>query len=466
VFSPRPPSGSPPSRTDSGSHIDPSSPPLGASQDLVQDAYRPIKFKEATGITPQQMAARNEPLIKPSKVLRETRSTFFGNSTLTTRRSTSPYRRALAEADYSPVVITSEEPVGPSPRVIFPPPVLTCSDPQGSEIRKHADKGKAYTESVYSRTTSGHPPAAESSQSLAFVDGDFPFRKGSSVILVDRATYRPAPPMHRVTSPAGSVEWKGWLSAGVTALKKSKETDDTIQINYALPSMPKSFGHMREHAQITDEDVGVSQPKVHLPKQPVGIIQQNLPQTIQLKPILKQNVSTPLANIPIPPPLPPPPLPIRSPIRLTQSRTSLRSVDTINTNRTMSVTSSSMKQTQVNGKKMRRPRSSTNVLTADKSTKLVKRSGVRLHNNQPSPGISSAVEKQFGSVGSRTQYSGRENYSPADVLRDEQYNADGAGLMGPGEADTQATGSKRMVDLFLSSRRKRVAGSDESTAFL
>jgi hypothetical protein len=35
-----------------------------------------------------------------------------------------------------------------------------------------------------------------------------------------------------------------------------------------------------------------------------------------------------------------------------------------------------------------------------------------------------------------------------------------------GDSDAQAIGSRVMVDMFLSSRRRKVAGSDESNAFL
>jgi hypothetical protein len=102
--------------------------------------------------------------------------------------------------------------------------------------------------------------------------------------------------------------------------------------------------------------------------------------------------------------------------------------------------------------------------------------------NQPSPGsgLAIAIEKQSGSTSTRSRTPGstwnlnRESLYPDDAERDEIYGTEGAGLMGPvtasgrmNELDAQQLGSKRMVDLFLSSRRRRIAGgsgSEESGA--
>jgi hypothetical protein len=50
---------------------------------------------------------------------------------------------------------------------------------------------------------------------------------------------------------------------------------------------------------------------------------------------------------------------------------------------------------------------------------------------------------------------------------DDPYGIEGTGLLGPrtsySELDVQAMGSKQMVDLFLSSRRKRIVGGSEES---
>jgi hypothetical protein len=433
-------------------------------------AYPLLNASEQVLLPPQQQATRNELLMKPSKALRETRSTFFGNSSFTVNRSTSPYRRALAEADYNPAVITGELLIGSGPnRILFAPPVVHCSDPKEVVTGEPAKSDEAYTESVYSRTTSGRVPGAESSQSLGVFQDDFRFGNSGSVVLGDRKTYKPTGPTKSRKPSSASVEKKESLTPEAIMIERSKETHGMISINYALPSMPKYFGHFREHAQITDEETEVSQRKIGMKTQPIGILQQNFPQITQLKPILKHKSSTPLDGFPMPPPPPPPlppPLPLRSPLRPTQSRSSLRSVDATSTQRTLSAPSSIVKQRSFNGHKLLRPNSLTNINRVDTPAKLIKRTGRPSNNYDPSPGIGAAVERQFGSAGSRTPYSGAENYSPADAARSEHHGSTNAGHRGTRATEAQAMGSRVMVDMFLSSRRRRVAGSDESNAFL
>jgi hypothetical protein len=58
----------------------------------------------------------------------------------------------------------------------------------------------------------------------------------------------------------------------------------------------------------------------------------------------------------------------------------------------------------------------------------------------------------------------------SENIEDEQddiYGTEGAGLMGPrmsaSDLEAQALGSKRMVEMFLSSRRRRIAGGSEES---
>jgi hypothetical protein len=90
------------------------------------------------------------------------------------------------------------------------------------------------------------------------------------------------------------------------------------------------------------------------------------------------------------------------------------------------------------------------------------------------------VERQFGSTSTSSRYrtpgflGSRENLKidsgkGKEVARgeDDPYGIEGTGLLGPrtsySELDVQAMGSKQMVDLFLSSRRKRIAGGSEES---
>jgi hypothetical protein len=478
---------------------------------------------EDFGLTPQELAARNEPIVRGTKTLRETKSTFFGGPGFTIARTTSPFRRALAEADYNSTILNGGVPISLED---FPLPVPLYIRPKSATI---ADGGvpdpnaadKAYSESVYSRTTSGQGPgAANSALSLPMAEDEVPEisphnTSTGDVVILDRATYRLAMPgtkSHRNTSSASSTEWKKWMSSEVAKLERARDNTNSAgsYVNYALPTMPKSFhaGHVRESAQINDDDTDIAQGKITAVKQPIGILQQNasvhnisqmsLQNPPFLKPILKnrstvslvENIDSNNTNqsaIPIPPS--PPPIPMRSPLRPVLSKSSLRSVNivnTVNTPRTQSAPNSAIKISSVNSRNMLHKRNTSqttlrNVKSLETPVKLVKRNGRKLSNagntSSSGGGLNTTVDNQFGSTLTRSRTPGaawsanRENQSPQQ--KDEIYGTDGAGLMGPTmsggaqELDAQQMGSKRMVDLFLSSRRRRIAGgSEESGVFI
>jgi hypothetical protein len=475
----------------------------------IRTSYHTVP--ENFGLTPQEIASRIEPVVPGTRTIRETKSTFFGGTGFTIARTTSPYRRALAEADYNCG--------GVSPSVDdFPIPNPLCIRPKSGNVGTHdVNEGeKAYTESVYSRTTSGQVPgAANSALSLPLVSDEVPEMplhntSTGDVVILDKATYRPSMPGtkgHRATSSAGSTEWKKWMSSEVAKLERTKDHNSSgSYVNYALPTMPRLFnsGHVRESAQINDDETDIAQRRVSAVKQPIGLVIQQtaaaqdsqqigLQNPPVLKPILKnrstvslvENVDSNNANMPAIPIPPPPPIPPRSPLRAMPSKSSLRSVNTVNTfntARTPSAPSSSVKISSVNGRNLLHKRNISQTTlrstrSLDTPAKLVKRNIRKVSNASitPSPrgGLTATVEKQFGSTstGARSRTPGvswsairRENRSPQQ--KDDVYGADGAGLMGPVmsggimELDAQQMGSKRMVELFLSSRRKRIASEE------
>jgi hypothetical protein len=448
VFSPRPP-------LDTGNSIKSHDNRSGPT------AYPLLNTSGQVSLPLQQQAARNELLMIPLKPLRETSSTSFGNSSFTINRNTGPYRRALAEADYNPAVIIGELPTGPSPsRILFAPPVIHCSDPKEMVTTEPVRSEEAYTESVYSRTTSGRVPAAESSQSLDLFQDDLRVDNNGSVVLGVRKTYQPSGPARSGKSTSGPAGRKALMTSEATIMDKSNEASKMFSIYYALPSMPKYFGHFREHAQITDEETQVSQRQVSMNKQPIGVLQHKTLQIAQLKPILKHKSSTSLNGFPMcPPPQSPlpPPVPMRSPLRPMQSRASLRSVDDGNIHRTLRAPFSIIKPEHLNNHQLSRPISFSNINRADTPAEHIKQIGRPSNNYNLSPGIGAAVERQFGSVGSRTPNSGAENYSPVNVTQGAS-----CGSLGADHRETR----EMEAQVFLSSWRRRVAGSDESNAFL
>jgi hypothetical protein len=477
----------------------------------IRTSYHTVP--ENFGLTPQEIAARNEPVIHGSKKIRETKSTFFGGTSFTIARTQSPFRRALAEAGYNGTVLNGGVPICiddfPTPNPLNIRPMSSTISEAGVNNQNEADK--AYTESVYSRTTSGQIPAA-SALSLPLPEDEilemrFQNTSTGDVVILDQATYRPAMPNtkgHRATSSASSTEWKKWMSSEVAKLERAKDHNSAgSYVNYALPTMPKSFnaGHVRESAQINDDDTDVAQRRFRAVKQPLGMIQQHAAaQNAQqmslhnpplLKPILKKRSAASLVenlestnshgfSFPVPPP---PPIPPRSPLRPVKSKSSLHSVNTVNTVCTPGAPDSAIKVSSLNGRNLLHKRNASQTTlrstrSLDTPAKLVKRNIRKVSNtaNTPSPGggLVVTVEKQFGatSAGTRSRAPGvswsanRENRSP--VPKDDLYGTDGAGLMGPvmsggmQELDAQQMGSKRMVDLFLSSRRKRMVSVGES----
>ncbi|EPE36921.1 hypothetical protein GLAREA_09084 [Glarea lozoyensis ATCC 20868] len=461
---------------------------------------------EENGRTPQELAILNEPVIVEPKRIRESRSTFFGGTSITVSKTTSPYRRALAERQSSVKNPNTEAQATCASNINNP--LLPGSD-NISTVVDHVENpvaSKADTESLYSRTTSGHAMAANSALSLLINEQQTKSETDSlrnsntgDAVIIDRKTYRPSMPAsisshHSKNSSIGSNEWKSWMSSEVAKLERAKDTRvSRPYVNYALPTMPKSFpvGHVRENAQYDDEEVQLAERKAVAVKLPLGMVHPqniNIQQPPHPKPILKKasqvslnenhdprHFSTSNIHIPLPPPIP-----ARSPLRSKQSRASLRSVHTITPGNSI-VKASSVTGRNVLHKKYHSSatlRSVKSFHSTETPAKLVKKSG-RLTPGVvggPSPGF---VDGSTGSVTPRRYCDGAGRWSEEDMNvqgRDEEdvYSIDGAGLLGPdmcigmglsmgelSESDAQAVGSRKMVELFLSSRRRRIGGSEE-----
>ncbi|QSZ37376.1 hypothetical protein DSL72_009474 [Monilinia vaccinii-corymbosi] len=494
--------------------------------------------QDPSGLTQQQIAARDDPIIPSTKIIREARSAFFGGSTFKIDRTgnTSPYRRALAESDNSAIAGDESMARRGSP---------TRNTPQATpcglaKVDVAAVDDDVYSESVYSRSVGSALPEVMSNDAavpLAKVrmpslpiDGS---SAGGAIVINSTTTYRPTHARQRGNSSGGSVEWKKWMSSEVARLERPQGNDRTSVTNIdrslsTTSTTPGSYhiAHRREYAQMADDDTDVSQKKLPTGKQPLGLIQQNLPSSngqLLLKPILKNRSTTSLAEnahtdnvtpfgIPPAPPLPPL-IPARSTLRPAQSKSSLKSTST---SHFIPTTPKSVVRTQnhgANGRKVLHKRLSSATLRSAPTTpnqvvmdqnangrnvlhkrnvsdatmrscksvrsvksfdtsaskgfntspaKLVKRSGRLVHNytpqSSPGTGIEAAVERQFGSTGTgrvRTTAGGRENERGGGL--EDVYRVNGTGVLEPGQVDQLQLGSKQMVDMFLSSRRRRVA---------
>ncbi|KAM7188135.1 hypothetical protein V8F33_010809 [Rhypophila sp. PSN 637] len=91
------------------------------------------------------------------------------------------------------------------------------------------------------------------------------------------------------TSSASSIDWKTWLSANVDQFESSPTPPMPSEIEYALPTMPTSFqpGHVREYAQIHDEDEDgkAYEPQTHTPKLPMSPLATVEPNVVRVSPM-------------------------------------------------------------------------------------------------------------------------------------------------------------------------------------
>ncbi|KAK1833088.1 hypothetical protein QBC39DRAFT_329265 [Podospora conica] len=291
-------------------------------------------------------------------------SAFFGSPKSHLFRTTSPYRRALKQTidedretrkrQISTATHSSSE--GGTQIHIVPPESV-------SEVPDDINDAY-YSESVYSD------------------DGD-----ASGKGYLDLASPPAIGANHRPAGYCGSssdtsVDWKTWLSANMAKIELSPGSSQATDVEYALPAMPQSFpgGHVREEAQIcedTDDGFHSPEPPTHkptLPTSPLATVEQNV---LKLSPHQRSaKHSTPPAYRP--PlhennsPSSAPPIPLKSSLRDAPSR--LRRAEP-NTSRTYSPGLSS------------------------------------------SPGLSAAIQKQFGPVVPRQ--SGRGGGREISVASDE-----------------------------------------------
>ncbi|ELR04666.1 hypothetical protein VC83_07091 [Pseudogymnoascus destructans] len=450
----------------------------------------PIMGGLPTKISPQEAMATVELQGTVSRGPRETRSTFFGRTELTNIGGTpSPYRRAMAEADLNSTMTkmgmssANSSPLLPD-SLRRAKSALSLADSE-TDKREAGGIDSAYTESIYSRTTSGRTPPDMTESPRA--NEDSTPRKLGSAVLVERTTYCPSAPLHRVNASTGSTDWKAWMSAQVSKLERAKENVDAATsavhlVPHVVPTMPKIFGaHIRETAQISGDDTAFSVPKATtITNQPLEVLQEDA--NVSPKPILKSKLSSSSQLAPNVTPTPSQRV-MHSSLRQVPSRCSMKGVSTVLKERVVSNSAANVMGTSTGNspysqresantrQKMQRKQSSATLRCVQTQTpiKLVKKIGRRASNDNAqlrSPEaefVQVVAEKKFASVGGRVAE--MENWTPAKA--DGLGGAEGVMVGGRSLGlNGQVMGSRRMVDLFLSSRRKRVAGSEDSNVFL
>lgn len=403
-------------------------------------------------------------------------SAFFGSPTSHLFRTTSPYRRSLQQA------IRAER----EQALCQEATVETTAEAKKS----HPAAQVAYSESNYSSDTLIHKMDVSQGypdpQHLIMSDS----REEASV-LENTPTYRPTG--ERQVSTASSLGWKTWLSADVAKREPSptRVSRQSPEVEYRIPTMPRSLGHghIRETAQTCtcEEDEQNANPTVRMPTSlttplsdidsnvvklspqqrsimrtttpPAADLQKNqFPTAVEhnnLASFYDENVSSIFGEDAVRPSASPseetrpswkhgptaqPQTPVRGhAVRQSKSLAGLKGISRI-----------------------REPQTGSPQPPVSSTVRLMRKSASKLAPDAISaastPGFTGVFESQFGSVGRHLdgQLAEKENQVPDhDDAQKQSPNTKG-----------QFRGSKAMVDLFLSSRRRQGARGRDATAFV
>lgn len=422
----------------------------------------------------------------PNRGLSERSSAFFGSPACHLFRTQSPYRRAIQSSMRAAAEAASPR----SPE--FNPWMKALN---GLHIRRPStsgsepDKKMTYAESIYSSDDLEPVNGACHTASIMGRLSDPPTGHGDATIFLGPPSYKPVTtinPIIRTASSASSVEWKTWLSANVSKLEQPSLSSENLGMQEGgleFPRLLRSSGHLRESAQISnEEEIDISLPRDSQPtSSPTSPLVSSSDQASSHLPPDADMSLTSLRGKERRRPVPPP-IPTKSVMRPDLTR-----IDSKPCKGVWGKSSEDARKTSSNPDRLRRltharplnalRTQNQNITTV--STRASKpHGGPRVHAPAPATiGTVVAVDGQFNKTGGgpidanhhlglRTPVKG-ENISPHAIDDDDPYGIQGSGVLGPGSGlSTHSVGSRRMVDLFLDSRRKRIAGTEDSDVFL
>ncbi|KAL7920091.1 hypothetical protein ACQKWADRAFT_328934 [Trichoderma austrokoningii] len=419
--------------------------PTGSPQKRV--SYASAVLDGGDSSPSRQNAAEQQAALEPQKSLISSRSSaFFASPTCHLFRTTSPYRRALQAT--MKATEANERPQTPGTKYLGSLSALSLPTRRSSTDGSDDDERMAYAESVYSNSSEKKIPS--------------PSKKGHGdvTIFLPVETQRPSFSLSsrhaREVSSSSSIEWKTWLSANVSKLETSSTTLRT-DFPEEPSSSPRHSKHIREKTEIVPEGddllrdvLGTGLPlRIAADKEQPPKFQLANPWYAQ-SPGANEN-SPPVAGARIKAVCSKETTPVGS-------KGNLRTIPSVpNVNNTCVTTNM---ESPVEIPRVR----SLNTLAKPCSPmndemRLKRQSRTRLRANdasaKSSPGLTTAFERQFGvsKTGSPGMWKKEASCKPDSTPE--------AGIddMGRRELDAQVMGSKRMVDLFLSSRRKRTASS-------
>ena len=443
--------------------------------------------------TPQQITERNESASQsPKRPLRELKSTFFPSTMRIERSNISPYRRAMNTNN------EDEEGAEIGARR------FGNGESENSRFQRITPNGAIATsvtgtESIYSRTSSGNTPKpGTSSLSLAMSAGGG--EPGSAVIITTKARkHKQSLSILRQPSSSSlkpSEDLQKWMAS--QTYKPGNQGEENRKI--FEPEILKEHGHKRESAQIDGDDVRIGKMKAfdESRKQPLGIIQGNA----FSGPTLRHQTSLPIVDrFPLleigqlaqsnreqseADPMTPPNkwseanhehssgwrnnalagLPLNLPY------TSAESPANKETPRQGQFTDSeNMERHKLAGSPEARVRGLMQVKKMDKlQSRYSPERIARLRRRQSTTGlVSEGAAKLTLEVGEEHHLAKSQKIDrPAiwNTPKDGDANPDGliVGLLSPVADEALASGGRRLVDVFLSNRRRHMRMSEETAA--
>lgn len=441
-------------------------------------SHEPCPSKDHNGeprVFPSQDAAEPQVALEPQKSLISSRSSaFFASPTCHLFRTTSPYRRALQAT--MKATQASEQSQTPGTKYLSSLSALSLPTRRSSTDGSDDDERMAYAESIYSNSSEKNNIQSNYFPSPSKSIKKTPVKKGhgDATIFLPAETQRPSFSLSnrhaREISSSSSIEWKTWLSANVSKLETSSTTLRT-DFPEEPSSSPRLSKHVREKTEIEPEGddlprdaLGAGLPlRVAADQDNHSSVLTTVSQPPKFQYANPWYSQSPATNENSPPATGARSKPVcskdSSPVGSKGNLRTIPSVPNVNTC-VMTDIDSSLEMPRMR---------SLNTLAKSCSPmsdemRLKRQSRTRLRANdasaKSSPGLTTAFERQFGvsNTGSPGIWKMKEpSYKPDSTPRTEVDT--GIDDMGRRELDAQVMGSKRMVDLFLSSRRKRTASS-------
>ena len=255
----------------------------------------------------------------------------------------------------------------------------------------------------------------------------------------------------------------------------AEDLEGGVEQDLSLTQFPPASGHRREKAQISDceEEAEASEPLEQIQSNTaLGNLEPNALNNGSRPRPIEANTDT-LSDKENQPP----PIPLKSALRSTASAASLGSStenSILSTKESRGKSQDDMTPKPLTHARSANPLGPRPQNRTPSPVKLVRRHQKSTNNtaHEHTSSIGEAVEKQFGKVNESPSSNklpidqglrGSENVDPTRrATKNERSEGQGNISHIPDEnIDPQAMGSKQMVDLFLSSRRRRIAGSED-----